>query len=129
MKKLSITLFVTAMLIGLSSCDVNHFWSVLSGYDWYAIEGVDGYSRYPIYTTDYDYMEIRFNTNGTGVMRFYDDYGYWGSYGFEWDEHRDYVEIFYYDGGRDTFYFRVDRGYLYLSRNPYMNSYTVFDRH
>lgn len=126
MKKLSITLVLTAMIIGLSSCDTNHFWSSLSGYDWYAIEGVDGYSRYAIYPNDYDYMEIRFNTNGTGVMSFYDDYGYWGSYGFEWDEYRDYVKIYYYDGGYDIFYFRTDRGYLYLSRNPYMNSYTVF---
>lgn len=126
MKKLSIVLVVMTMIIGLSSCDVNHFWSSLSGYNWYAVEGVDGYSRYPIFVDDLDYIEIRFSTNGTGVIKFYDDFGIWNSYGFEWDEHRDYVELFYYDGGRETFYFRVERGYLYLSRNPSMNSYTVF---
>ena len=127
MKKLSITLVVTAMIIGLSSCDTRHFWSVLSGYHWYAIEGVQGMSHYPIYTTDYDYMEIYFATNGTGTMSFYDDSGYWGTYGFEWDDRGDYVIIYYYDGGHDTFYYDTNRGYLYLSRNPYMQNYTVFD--
>lgn len=127
MKKLSITLLLSLIIVGLSSCDTRHFWSTLSGYRWYAIEGVDGYSRYPIYATDNDYMEIHFSTNGTGTMSFYDDLGYWGTYGFEWDEYRDYVNIRYYDGGHDTFYFRTDRGYLYLSRSPYMSTYTVFD--
>lgn len=127
MKKLSITLVVTALLIGLSSCDTRHFWSVLSGYHWYAIEGVQRGSRYPIYTTDYDYMEIYFATNGTGTMSFYDDYGYWGNYGFEWDANNGVVRIYYYDGGHDTFYYETNRGYLYLSRNPYMENYTVFD--
>jgi len=127
MKKLSITLLLTLMIVGLSSCDTRHFWSPLSGYHWYSVEGVDGYSRYPIYSSDYDYMEIYFSTNGTGTMSFYDDYGYWGSYGFEWDDHGDYVVIYYYDGGHDTFYYDYNNGYLFLSRNPYMNSYTVFD--
>lgn len=126
MKKLSITLLLAVMLVGLSSCDTRHFWSALSGYHWYAIEGVDGYSRFPIYTTDYDYMEIYFSTDGTGTVKFYDDYGYWGSYGFEWDEYRDYVTLYYFAGGHDTYYFDTKGGYLYLSRNPYMNSYTVF---
>jgi hypothetical protein len=125
MKKLSITLLLSVMILGLSSCD-SHFWSVLSGSRWYAVEGVEGYSSYPIYTTDYDYMEIQFYTNGTGNMSFYDDYGYWGTYGFEWDDRGDYVIIYYYDGGHDTFYYDYDRGYLYLSRNPYMQNYTVF---
>ena len=125
MKKLSITLLLTVMLVGLSSCDTRHFWSSLSGYKWYAIEGVDGYSRYNIYPTDFDYMEIYFRTDGTGSVWFYDDYG-WVTYDFEWDEYRDYVTLNYYGGGHDTYYFDTKGGYLYLSRNPYMNSYTVF---
>lgn len=124
MKKLSITLVVTAMLIGLSSCDTKHFWSVLSGYHWYAIEGVQGGSRYPIYTTDYDYMEIYFATNGTGTVSFYDN-GYWGTYSFEWDENNGMIRLYYYDGGQETFYYDTNRGYLYLSHNPYMQNYTV----
>ena len=84
MKKLSITLLLAVMLVGLSSCDTRHFWSA------------------------------------------HDDDGYWGSYGFEWDEYRDYVTLYYFAGGHDTYYFDTKGGYLYLSRNPYMNSYTVF---
>ncbi len=86
---------------------------------------MDGYSRYNIYPTDFDYMEIYFRTDGTGSVSFYDDYG-WVTYGFEWDEYRDHVRLFYYDGGSDTYYFDTKGGYLYLSKNPYMNSYTVF---
>lgn len=82
MKKLSITLLLSLMMVGLSSCD-KHFWSVLSGHRWYAVEAVEGYTSYPIYTTDYDYMEITFHTNGTGNISYY-DYGYWNTYGFEW---------------------------------------------
>lgn len=126
MKKLSITLIVAALLIGLSSCDTRHFWSVLSGARWYAIEGRDGYSSFPIYNTDYDYMEIQFHTNGTGVMSFYDDYHYWCSYGFEWDDNGSYVRIYYHDGGQEIFYYKYQGGYLYLSRDPYMTGYTVF---
>lgn len=126
MKKLSITLLLSLMIVGLSSCD-SHFWSPLSGSRWYAVEGVDGYSRYPIYENDYDYMEIQFYTNGTGNMAFYDDYGYWVRYDFEWDDHGDYVNIYYYGGGYDTFYYDYRGGCLYMSRNPYMNSYTVFE--
>ena len=128
MKKLSITLLLAAMLVGLSSCDTRHFWSALSGFKWYAVEGVDGYSRFPIYTTDCDYMEIYFRTDGTGTVSFYDDFHYWVTYSFEWDEYRDYVTLYYYSGGHDTYYFDTKGGYLYLSRNPYMNSYTVFAR-
>ena len=125
MKKLSITLLLSLMLLGFSSCD-RHFWSVLSGSRWYAVESVQGYTSYPIYTTDFDYMEIQFYTNGTGTMSFYDDYGYWGNYGFEWDDRGDSVIIYYYDGGHDVFYYDYRSGYLYLSRNPYMQNYTVF---
>lgn len=128
MKKLSITLLLAAMLVGLSSCDTRHFWSALSGFKWYAVEGVDGYSRFPIYTTDYNYMEIYFRIDGTGTVSFYDDFHYWVTYSFEWDEYRDYVTLYYYSGGHDTYYFDTKGGYLYLSRNPYMNSYTVFAR-
>ena len=128
MKKLSITLLLMLVLVGLSSCDTRHFWSSLSGYHWYAIEGVEGYSRYPIYNTDLDYWEVYFSTDGTGVLSCYDDFGYWRTYSFEWDEYRDYVEIYYYGGGRDTYYFDTRGGYLYLSRNPYMQNYTVFSR-
>ena len=71
-------------------------------------------------------MEIQFYTNGTGSMSFYDDYGYWGTYGFEWDDNGSSIRIYYYDGGHDTFYYDLDHGYLYLSRNPYMQNYTVF---
>ncbi len=106
------------MLLGYSA--------VLSGSRWYAVESVQGYTSHPIYTTDFDYMEIQFYTNGTGIMSFYDDYGYWGSYGFEWDDHNSYVVIFYYDGGQDTYYYDFNLGYLHLSRDPYMSSYTVF---
>ena len=115
------------MIVGLSSCD-SHFWSPLSGSRWYAVEGVDGYSRFPIYENDFEYyMEIQFYTNGTGNMAFYDDYGYWVRYDFEWDDHGDYVNIYYYGGGYDTFYYDYRGGYLYMSRNPYMNSYTIFE--
>ena len=37
MKKLSITLLLAVMVLGLSSCD-SHFWSTLSGSRWFAIE-------------------------------------------------------------------------------------------
>ena len=112
MKKLSITLLLAVMVLGLSSCD-SHFWSTLSGSRWFAIEEVQGNFSRPLDSYDYDYMEIQFYTNGTGEMAFYDDYGYWGRYGFEWDDNGRYVSIY-------------SHGYLYLSRNPYMDTYTVF---
>ena len=124
MKKLSITLLLSLMIVGFSSCD-RHFWSVLSGHRWSAIEAVEGYARYPIYTTDYDYMEITFHTNGTGNISYY-DYGYWNTYGFEWDDHGSYVVLYYYGGGQESFYYDTHGGYLYLSRSPYMDNYTVF---
>lgn len=125
MKKLSITLLLTVMLLGLSSCD-DHFWSPLSGGRWYAVMGVQGSYSYDIYEQDPDYMEIQFYSDGTGTMAFYDDWGHWGKYSFEWDDHYDYVIIYYYDGGRDTFYYEMDNGYLCLSRNPYLTTYTMF---
>lgn len=125
MKKLSIILLLSLMMVGFSSCD-RHYWSPLSGSRWHAIEGVDGYSRYPIYSNDYDYMEIQFYGDGTGTMAFYDDYGYWINYSFDWDDHGDYVTIYYFDGGQEFFYYDFDGAYLYLSRSPYMSSYTVF---
>ena len=125
MKKLSITLFLTVMMLGLSSCD-SHFWTPLSGSRWYAFLEVQGAYERDIYSDDYDYMEIQFYTNGTGVMGFYDDYGDWGEYAFTWDDNGDYVTIWYYDGGHESFYYDYRNGYLYLSRNPYMTNYTVF---
>ncbi len=128
MKKLSITLLLTVMLVCLSSCDSRHFWSSLSGYRWYAVEVVQGYSSYPIYTTDLDYWEIYFRTDGTGTLSLYDEYDNWRwrTYSFEWDEYRDYVTIYYYGGGHDTYYFETRGGYLYLSKDPYMQNYIVF---
>lgn len=125
MKKLSIILLLSLMMIGFSSCD-RHYWSPLSGSRWYAIEGVDGYSRFPIYNSDMDYMEIQFFGDGTGRMEFYDDYGYWIYLDFDWDDHGDYVAIYYLDGGQEYFYYDYEGGCLYLSRSPYMSSYTVF---
>ena len=125
MKKLSITLLLAVMVLGLSSCD-SHFWSTLSGSRWFAIEEVQGNFSRPLDSYDYDYMEIQFYTNGTGEMAFYDDLGYWGRYGFEWDDNGRYVSIYYYDGGHEIFYYDYSHGYLYLSRNPYMDTYTVF---
>ncbi len=129
MKKLSITLFVAAMLIGLSSCDGDHFWSVLSGHTWYAFEGGDYAGSYPIYEGDSDYMVITFHTNGTGSMSFYDEAGYWDNYGFEWDDRGDSVIIYYYDGGHDTFYYEYRGGVLYLSRDYNMRNYTAFSHY
>lgn len=98
----------------------------ITGDKWCAIEHVESYVHYPIYTTDFDYMEIQFYTNGTGSMWFYDAYGYWGAYGFEWVDYGSNIKISYYDGGQDTFYYELNSEYLYLSRNPNMYRFTVF---
>lgn len=127
MKKLSITLMLTILAIGLSSCD-KHFWSNLSGGTWYSYLEVQGAYERDLYPNDINYMEITFHTNGTGVVGFYDDFGHWGDYGFNWEDRGSYVTLYYYDGGSDTYYYDYYNGYLRLSRSYSMYSFTEFRR-
>ena len=125
MKKLNITLFLLLLTIGLSSCD-SHFWSPLSGSLWYAYLEVQGNWERDIYEDDANYMEISFHADGTGNVSFWDVYGYWVTYQFEWDDNGDYVTLYFYDGGYDTFYYDYYSGRLRLSREYSMYSYTEF---
>jgi len=125
MKKLSITLLLTVLTLGLSSCD-NHFWSPLSGSRWYAYLEVQGDFERDIYSTDYNYVEIVFHTNGSGVIGYYDDFGYWAEYQFDWEDCGDYVTLYYYGGGSESFYYEYYHGYLRLSRSYSMYSFTEF---
>lgn len=127
MKKLSITLMLTVLTVALSSCD-QHFWSSLSGGTWYATSEVQGNYGVNLYPDDINYMEITFYTNGTGVVKFYDDWGRWGSYGFDWDDHGSYVTLRYYDGGYDTYYYEYHNGYLQLSRSASFYTFIEFRR-
>ena len=125
MKKLNITLFLLLLTIGLSSCD-SHFWSPLSGYRWYAYLEVEGNWERDIYENDASYMEIYFHTDGKGEISYYDDFGYWVTYQFDWDDRGDYVTLYYYGGGYDSFYYDYYNGRLRLSRNYSMYSYIEF---
>ena len=126
MKKLSITLLLALFVIGLSSCD-SHFWSPLSGSRWYSYLEVQGNFERDIFPGDANYIEISFHADGTGEMYFWDDYYGWVTERFEWDDYRgDYVDIFYYGGGQDRFYYDYHNGYLRLSREWGFYSYTEF---
>ena len=128
MKKITISLMLLVIAVGLSSCDT-HFWSSFSGGGtWCAYLEVQGYSERDVYPGDYDYMEFTFYTNGTGKVGFYDDYGYWGEYGFYWDDYSTYIDIQYYDGGADRYYYDYYHGYLRLSKQYSMYTYMEFMR-
>lgn len=66
MKKLSITLLLAVMVLGLSSCD-SHFWSTLSGSRWFAIEEVQGNFSRPL--DSYDYDSWRYSSIPTELAR------------------------------------------------------------
>lgn len=100
------------MAVSFSSCceDDDRYYSPLVG-SWELLE--DQYGIVPQYEINY----FHFYSDGRGVYEAYDNHGYLCNWDFWWDDYGRYdntVEIEFQDGTTWTYYWEINRGYLYL---------------
>lgn len=101
------------MSVSLTSCiddDDEPYYSPLTG-SWELLE--DSYGIVPQYEINY----FHFYPDGRGDYEAYDNYGRWSNWKFWWDDYGRYdntVEIQFSDGTVWTYYWEINRGYLYL---------------
>lgn len=113
-KKLLFTLIMMLLMsVSLTSCiddDDEPYYSPLTG-SWELLE--DSYGIVPQYEINY----FHFYPDGRGDYEAYDNYGRWSNWKFWWDDYGRYdntVEIQFSDGTVWTYYWEINRGYLYL---------------
>jgi len=100
------------MAVSFSSCceDDDRYYSPLVG-SWELLE--DSYGIVPQYEINY----FHFYSDGRGVYEAYDNHGYWCNWKYWWTDYGRYdntVEIEFQDGTTWTYYWEINRGYLYL---------------
>lgn len=113
-KKLLFPLIMMLLMsVSLTSCiddDDEPYYSPLTG-SWELLE--DSYGIVPQYEINY----FHFYPDGRGDYEAYDNYGRWSNWKFWWDDYGRYdntVEIQFSDGTVWTYYWEINRGYLYL---------------
>ena len=113
-KKLLFPLIMMLLMsVSLTSCiddDDEPYYSPLTG-SWELLE--DSYGIVPQYEFNY----FHFYPDGRGDYEAYDNYGRWSNWKFWWDDYGRYdntVEIQFSDGTVWTYYWEINRGYLYL---------------
>ncbi len=101
------------MSVSFTSCiddDDEPYYSPLVG-SWELLE--DSYGIVPQYEINY----FHFYSDGRGVYEAYDNHGDWCNWKYWWTDYGRYdntVEIEFQDGTTWTYYWEINRGYLYL---------------
>ena len=113
-KKLLFPLIMMLLMsVSLTSCiddDDEPYYSPLTG-SWELLE--DSYGIVPQYEINY----FHFFPDGRGDYEAYENYGRWSNWKFWWDDYGRYdntVEIQFSDGTVWTYFWEINRGYLYL---------------
>ena len=97
------------MMLMANSCEVTIIDNdPFVGVDWVFTYDDRGYV--PEYMVDY----YSFYGDHTGRYGYYDDYGYWNEWMFSWYTSGDRLDIQYYDGNWETYYFYFSNGDLIL---------------
>lgn len=126
MKKIYSIMILALMGVVLSSCNRVEFYDAPFLGTWDAVYYVENGYRDVLYRDEvHSYV---FYSDGTGVYRGYDKYGYEYQDRFYWDEGvNGKLYLRYRDGGNQVLFYDFDRRYLLLTEDPSFRRYYMYE--